>query len=159
MKNYKIEIKWAVIFIVAQIIWMFLEKTFGLYEDHIDQHVIYTNFFAIVAFMIYIFALLDKRKVDFGGYMTYMEGFRSGIIISGVVTLFVPLTQYIVSGVIAPEYFPNMIAHTVEQGQMTQTEAEEYFNMKNYIIQSLIFTPIAGIVTTAIVMIFIKKNR
>jgi hypothetical protein len=159
MKNYKIEIKWAVIFVIAQLLWMVLEKSLGLYEENIAKHETFSNFFALVAFAVYIVALLDKRRTDYDGYMSYMEGFKSGVIISAIVTALVPLTQYIVSGIIAPEYFPNMIAYSVEQGILSQEAAEANFNMKSYIIQSLVFTPIAGIVTTAVVMIFIKKKR
>ncbi len=51
-----------------------------------------TNFFAIIAIAVYVFALLDKRKRDFGGRMTWIQGFVSGVIISIIVALLSPLT-------------------------------------------------------------------
>jgi len=71
MKKNKIEIKWAITFVVMILIWMFLEKMAGLQDEHIDKHSIYTNFIAIPAIAIYVFALLDKRKNFFKGAMTY----------------------------------------------------------------------------------------
>jgi hypothetical protein len=48
MSQYKIEIKWALIFFIVSLIWIFLEKLVGLHDAHIDKHPIYTNFFAIL---------------------------------------------------------------------------------------------------------------
>ncbi len=137
---------------------MVMERIVGLHDVHIDKHPIYTNFVAIPAIIVYVLALLDKRKNFYDGKMTYMQGFISGIIISIIVTIFSPLTQYITSTIITPDYFANVINYSVSQGMMTQTEAEEYFNLKNYMIQVLIGTPIMGIVTAAIVAIFTRKS-
>ena len=158
MNKFKIEIKWSVIFIIMMLLWMVMEKVTGLHDVHIDKHAIYTNFVAIPAIIVYVLALLDKRKNYYDGKMTYMQGFISGLIISIIVTIFSPLTQYITSTIITPDYFINIINYSVSQGMMTQTEAEAYFNLKSYMIQVLIGTPIMGIVTAAIVAIFTRKN-
>ena len=158
MNKFKIEIKWSVIFIIMMLLWMVMEKVTGLHDVHIDKHAIYTNFVAIPAIIVYVLALLDKRKNYYDGKMTYMQGFISGLIISIIVTIFSPLTQYITSTIITPDYFINIINYSVSQGMMTQTEAEAYFNLKSYMIQVLIGTPIMGIVTAAIVAIFTRKT-
>ena len=158
MKKIEIEIKWAIIFVVMTLIWMILEKVAGLHDEHIDKHLIYTNFIAIPAITIYVFALLDKRKHFYKGAMTYKQGFITGLIITAIVTVISPLTQYITSTIITPEYFPNMIGYSVEIGKMTQEAAEEYFNLKNYLLQVIIGTPVMGILTTAILAIFTRKK-
>lgn len=158
MEKFKIEIKWAFIFMGMMLSWMILERLFGLHDTHIDKHAIYTNFVAIPAILIYVFALLDKRKTDFNGSMSYKQALISGLIITFIVTIFTPLTQYLTTAVITPNYFNNIIDYSVTTGQMTQEEAEAYFNTKNYIIQSTIFTPVMGIITTLIVGLFIKKT-
>jgi len=158
VRKIKIEIKYAIIFVVMILIWMFLEKMAGLHAEHIDKHFIYTNFIAIPAITIFVFALLDKRKNFYRGAMTYKQGFITGLIITAIVTVLSPLTQYITSTIITPEYFPNMISYSVETGKMTQEAAEEYFNLKNYLLEILIGTPIMGIMTTAIVAIFTRKK-
>lgn len=159
VQKYKIEIKWAFIFIAMMLSWMVLERIFGLHDTHIDQHATYTNLVAIPAILVYVFALLDKRKTDLSGFMSYGEALKSGVIITLIVTIFTPLTQYLTTSVITPDYFNNVIDYAVTQGQMTQEDAEAYFNTKSYIIQSTIFTPVMGVVTTLIVSLFTKKNR
>jgi len=158
MNKYKIEIKWAFIFMVMMLIWMYIEKLVGLHNQHIDKHYIYTNFVAVFAIIVYVFALLDKRKNFYQGKMTYKQGFISGLIISLIVTFFSPLTQYVTSEFISTEYFSNMINYAVSEGKMTLVEAENYFNLKSYLIQVIIATPIMGIITTAIVAIFTKMK-
>lgn len=159
LKNFKTEIKWALIFVAVALTWMLLEKVAGLHDTHIDKHAIYTNFFAIPAIAVYVFALLDKRKNDYNGVMNYKQGFLSGLIITLIVTLLTPVTQYIISGIITPDYFANIIEYSVQQEEMTREAAEDYFNTKSYIIQGLIGTPVMGVLTTAVVAFFTKKEK
>ena len=157
MKNISIEIKWAIIFVIISLLWVLLEKKAGLHNENIDQHATYSYLFAIPAIALYVIALLDKRRNHYGGFMTYKQGLISGLIITLIVTLLSPLTQYITSTFIATDYFPNIIKHTVNQGKMTQSEAEGYFNLKSYIWQSFLGTAMMGIITSAIVAIFTKR--
>lgn len=159
MQNIKIEIKWAVLFILMTLIWMLLEKLFGLHSTHIDKHAFVTNLIAIPAVAIYLFALLEKRNRFYKGVMTYKQGFISGLIITVIITIFSPLTQFITSNLITPEYFPNVINYAVAQGEMTQADAEKYFNLENYIIQGLIGAFAMGILTAAIIAFFVKTKK
>lgn len=158
MKNLKIEIKWAIIFAVMSLFWMVLEKAAGLHDIHIDKHVIYTNFVAIPAIAVYVFALLDKRKQFYDGKMTYMQGFFCGLVITVFVTILSPLTQYITSTIITPDYFENAIAYGISSGKTSPEAAEDFFNLRSYIIQGLIGAPIMGILTTIIVAFFTRKK-
>jgi len=40
-----------------------------------------------------------------------------------------------------------MISYSLETGKMTQEAAEEYFNLKNYLLEVIMRTPIMGIFT------------
>lgn len=158
MKNYSIEIKWAIYFVLMSLIWMALERITGLSSTHIDKHAIYTNFIAIPAIAVYVMALRDKRKNHYAGVMTYKQGFISGMVITFIVTLLSPLTQTFTTLIIVPEFFPNIIKHTVETGAMTQEAAESYFNLQSYIMQGLAGAPIMGFMTTAIVALFTQSK-
>ncbi len=158
MKKNGIEIKWGILFVVIQLLWMLGERVAGLHDENIEYHAKVTNFFALVAIAVYVVALFDKRKNDLNGKMTWKQGFFTGLIITAVVTILTPLSQYITSTVISPNHFQNMISYTVDNGKMTQEAAEAYFNLKSYLIQSVIFAPLVGIVTSAIVAIFIRKK-
>ncbi|MFN8257849.1 MAG: DUF4199 domain-containing protein [Bacteroidales bacterium] len=93
--------------------------------------------------------------------MNYKQGLITGIILSVFIALLSPLTQWITSYVITPEYFPNVIKRSVELGYYkTTVEAEAQFNYPNYAIQGAIGALVMGILTTAIAMIFIRtKNK
>ncbi|MCA1801483.1 MAG: DUF4199 domain-containing protein [Rhodothermaceae bacterium] len=158
MNKYKVEIKRAFIFIGMMLTWMILERLAGLHGSNIDKHAIFTNFIAIPAVAIYVLALLDKRKTDYNGSMTYKQGFMSGLIITVIVTIFSPLIQILIAYVISPDFFANMIVYSVQEGKMTQQEAEAYFNLQSYLVQVLIGTPFMGLITTAVVALFTRKK-
>ncbi len=159
MKKFAIEIKWGVIFSFVSLAWMFLEKRLGWHDENIAQHAIYTNIFAIVAILLYVLALLDKRKNFYNGTMTWSQGFISGIVISVVVAILSPIAQYITHQFITPDYFNNIIEYSVESGAMTREAAEGYFNITSYIIQSFFFALVVGVVTSAIVAYFVKTKK
>jgi len=159
MGKIKLEIKWAFIFIATMLVWMVLEKLVGLHDTHIDKHMYMTNLFAIPAILIFILALREKKKKDYNGQMSYKQGFISGLIITVIVTVLSPLTQWVISTIITPEYFPNVIAYSLETGfHSSLEEAEAYFNLNRYMVQSTIGAFVMGIITTAIVTIFVKTK-
>lgn len=159
MKNIKIEIKWAIYFALMTLAWMLLEKLSGLHGKYIDYHLYLTNLFAIPAIWFMVLALNDKKKNFYHGNMSYRQGLVAGIIVSAFIALLSPLTQWITTYVITPEYFPNVIERSVELGYYkTTAEAEAAFNYKTYAINSTIFAFVFGVVTTAIAMIFIRTK-
>ncbi|MBN7810210.1 DUF4199 domain-containing protein [Algoriphagus sp. H41] len=158
MKNIKIEIKWGVLFILVGLIWMVFEKAMGWHDVHIDKHATYTMLFAPVAIVLYVLALLDKKRNFYRGQMNFKQGFVSGLVVTLVVVVLSPLSQYITSTFITPDYFSNVIAYAVSSGQMEQQAAEEYFNLKSYIIQSTIFAAVMGLLTSAVVAFFVRSK-
>ncbi len=159
MNTIKIEIKWALIFSIMGLLWMVLEKALGWHDEHIDQHMYLTNLFAIPAIIVMVLALKDKKKNFYSGRMSYMDGFKSGLILSLIIAALSPLTQYITSTIITPDYFANAIKASVELGYFATTaEAEANFNLENYMMQGAIGALIMGVVTVAIAMIFIRSK-
>ena len=129
------------------------------HSTHIDKHYYLTNLFAIPAVGIFVLALQDKKKKFYFGQMDFKQGFISGLIITLIVTLFSPITQWIISYVITPEYFPNVIEHSLETGyHETLEEAEAFFNYKNFALQSTIGALVMGIVTSLIVGFFVRTK-
>ena len=159
MKKYSIEIKWALYFILMTLLWMLLEKLSGLHGRYIHLHMILTNLIALPAISLYVLALREKKLKFYNGEMNYKQSFVSGLIITLIVTVFSPVTQLITTYVITPEYFPNVISYAVSIGYMGKEEAELYFSINNYIIQGLIGAPVMGLVTTAIVSIFVRSRK
>lgn len=158
MKSRRIEIKWGIIFIFTTLAWMILEKVLGWHDEKIANHAVNTNFFAIPAILVYVLALLDKKKKFYRGHMNFREGVIAGLFMTAVVALLSPLNQYLISTVITPEYFPNVIEYVVNNGIMTQDAASSYFSLNNYLIQSVIGAVVMGTVTSLAVAFLIKSK-
>jgi hypothetical protein len=158
MKKFATEIKWALLFTLASLLWTVLEKALGWHDASIAKHPIYTNFFAVIAILLFVLALLEKRNKDLGGKMTWFQGVASGMVISVFVAILSPLSQYITHEFITPDYFKNAINYAVENGKMSQNNAETYFSFKSYLIQAAFGALGRGTVTSAIVALFLKKK-
>lgn len=159
MKNIKIELKWAIYFALMSLVWMLLERVTGLHDQYIDYQMYLTNLFAIPAIWFMVLALKDKKRNFFKGMMSYKEGLLSGTILSFFIALLSPLTQWITTFVITPDYFPTVIKRSVELGYYESTAAAEaQFNYANYALNSTIFAFVFGVVTTAIVMLFLRTR-
>jgi hypothetical protein len=61
--------------------------------------------------------------------------------------------------VITPDYFANVIEYSLSPGYYeNRVDAEAYFNLKNYMIQSVVGALIMGVVTTAVVAFFLRAK-
>lgn len=145
---------------ITLLLWMVLEKQIGLHDEYLEWHQYVTLLYIIPAIWIYVLALKDKKRNFYNGEMNFKQGFISGLIISLIVTLFSPLNQWIISEVITPDYFKNVIAYSVETGyHENMEEAEAQFNLETYIVQSTIWALVMGIITSALVALFVKTKK
>jgi hypothetical protein len=157
MKSLRIEIKWAIIFSVMGLAWMLMEKLLGWHDKYLDQHMYLTMLFIIPAAWVTVLALKDKKKNYYHGVITYKQGLISGLILTVLIVLISPGTQWITSYVITPEYFPNVIKRSVELGYYaTEAEAAGQFNYANYAMQGAIGGLMMGALTVAIAMVFLR---
>jgi uncharacterized membrane protein YjgN (DUF898 family) len=158
--KYKIEIKWALIFSLFSLLWILGEKVAGFHDPNrnLTLQPFVTMLILIPNLLIYYWALKEKKTKYFGGRMNFAQGFKTGIFITGVITILTPLVQYIISTIITPDYFENVIQYLVSHNEMTLEDARAQFNLKNYMITSTVFGAIFGIITSAI-MAFLLKNK
>ena len=157
MGKFSTEIKWGLIFFVVALLWMYFEKLMGWHGEKIDKHATYTLLFMPIAILIYVLALREKKKNN-DGLLSWKEGFKAGLVIALVVAVLSPLSQYLVHNVISPDYFGNVIKYSVDNGFLTQEQAEANFNIKSYMWQSVIGAIGAGAITSAIVALFIRNR-
>lgn len=157
-QRYILELGWALIFVFAMFLWMLLERIVGLHSVHIDVHPIYTNLFAIIAVGIYIFALRQKRERFYAGQMTWRQGFYCGLVITLIVALLTPLTQWVVHTLITPHFFVNAATYAIETNVMEASEAAAYFNLGAYIVQAFFGALIMGAVTASVVAFFVRTR-
>lgn len=159
MSNYRIELKWAAIFVATLLLWSVLELLFGFHDEHIDQHPVVSMFFMVPAILIYALALKQKKYKYYGGNISFAQGFKSGLIITLLVSIVNPGTQWVISYVITPDYFENAIKYTIENGFDTPENAKEFFTYESYVVQGTLFALIMGIVTSSVVALIIKSKK
>lgn len=158
MKNLRTEVKWALIWGASLLIWMALERAFGLHDQHIEYHYKVTSIFLVVVVVIYVMELLEKRRVAYGGRMTYKQGLTSALIFTLIITILSPVLQVVISEVITPDYFYNIRNYVTEEGMMTEEEARKQYSLGNYLIQSTVGTLVSGAVLSLILPAFLKKS-
>ena len=84
--------------------------------------------FAPFAIFVYLLEMREKRRRVYGGKMTRLQGFISGVILSFFVALLSPLAQYITHNYITQQYFNNVIEYSVTNDLMTRTKANIYWH-------------------------------
>ncbi|PZD79523.1 DUF4199 domain-containing protein [Mesonia sp. K7] len=158
MKNFRTEVKWAVIFTLFTLLWMWMEKSVGLHDELISQHAMYTMLIIIPYVILFYFALREKKYKDYNGNITWQQAFLSGSVVAIIIAILAPLAQYITSTYITPNYFANATAYAIESG-MSKESAQMYFNLKSYIIQAVFSSLAMGITTSAIVALFVRNKK
>jgi hypothetical protein len=157
MKKFATEIKWGIRYAFLWILWLFIEKSSGYYEAKISDHALYSALFTFVTLFVYFVALKEKKNTFFKGEMTWKQGCITGIFLTVVMTVLTPFCQIIFHKAIAPEFFPNMIAYSMSNGNSRET-AENYFSLSNYILQSAFGTLSLGVVLSAVVALFLQTK-
>lgn len=138
-------------------LWTALERLCGLHDEHIARVRFYTNFFIIPLIFLYLAALIDKRRIDYNGQITFRQGFRTGLVLTAILAALSPLTQYVIAKVVSPHFFENAIALVVSQDLIPEEEARKFFSLGNYIRHSILTTPLFGMLITLFVAIIAPK--
>lgn len=163
MKNYSIEIKWTLRFILLVLAWAIGEKFAGLHDVYIDKYALYSNLFIIPAFLFYYLALAEKKKVIYNGQMTWTQGFVSGVVLSFFIAILMPIAQLVIYKSITPHFFETIIDYKTKSPllkyHMSLKDAQSYFSLKSYMIQSVFSALSMGIITGAIVSLFIRTKK
>ncbi|KKO48016.1 membrane protein [Arsukibacterium sp. MJ3] len=158
MQKYLTELRWGVIFTLVMLLWLWLEHIVGLHGAYIEHHATYTNLFAIPAILIFVLALRQKKRRDHNGMMRWKQGIVAGLLITLVVVVLSPVSQWLFHTFISPDYFANVQAYAVTEQMMTPDEAAAYFTLSSYIVQSLIGAAVMGTVTSVIVAFFLRSR-
>ena len=158
MNKFAIEFRWAIIFSVMMLLWMVFEKNMGWHDAHIDKQAIYTNFFGVFAIVTYFLAINQKKKIYYKGNMNWTQGFLSGLLLSFFIAIISPIVQYVTFTYITPDFFKNFIVYAVERKIYDAAAAEAYFSMNSYIIQGIAGSMSMGVITSALVALFVKSK-
>lgn len=159
--KYTIELKWAILFSLLSLLWILGEKVVGLHDPnrYLTLQPYVTMFILIPNLLLFYWAIRERRETTYSSNFGFQDGFKSGIIMTGFITILTPLVQYIISTVITPNYFENVIHYVVDKNMMTLEKAEQQFNLENYMIKSTVFSALFGLVASAIMAYLLKQNK
>lgn len=158
MKNLKIELKWAIIFTIATLAWMLLEKTLGWHDEKIANYDWLTLLFLPFIVLMYVLALREKRRRYYNKKNTWKQAFLSGLMVSVFAAALSPLAQYITHNYITPEFFVKVKDYSVTNKLMTVNAVNDYYNITNYIMQAALSSLIGGAIISAILAFFMKRD-
>lgn len=158
MKKLYIELKWAVIFTIALLCWILFEKTLGWDNEQILEHWWLTLLFIPFAILIFLLALREKRRRVYDRKMTWMQGFVSGLIISIIVALLSPLTEYIAYNIFTPEYFNAIAESSVTNDLMARSKMNSILKINSYRWQSAFGLFGFGILVSVVSAFFVRKK-
>lgn len=158
MKKFAIEIKWGIRYFFAYLVWVYVEKISGYYSEKIDDYLAYSMLFYVIAIFIYVLAINDKKKNYFNNQMDWKQGAVTGVFMTIVIAILMPLCQIVMHKGMAPEFFPNMINNTILKGG-TRENAEAFFNLSSFIFQSIFSALSFGVVISAIVAYFLQTKN
>lgn len=162
MKDFRIELRWGILFSFVLMGWMFLEKQMGWHTTHIDGQLGKHFLVLIIMFIIVFYAgIREKRDSFYKGSITWKRAFISGAMIAVLITVLSPFVQFFIYHYISPDYFKNMIDYQMnkEKFPMKKESAEMFFTMKGYIIQA-VFTDLSfGLMTSAILALFLRTDK
>jgi hypothetical protein len=156
--SMKIEIKWGLIFSLVALLWVVLEYAVGLHGRYISWHPYLTNLFVIPAFIMMFLAIREKQRV-LGGSITFKEAFLCGLGVSVIVAILAPAIQYIFHRFINPSFFENAVNYAVGSGKATPEQANAYFNLQSYMLQSSLGALVAGVITSLIIAAILRSKN
>lgn len=158
IQRYIHEIKWALIFIVALILWVFAERLLGFHSVRLQYQALVSGLFTLVAVLIYVLALGQKRQQYYLDHMTWQQGFYCGFIITLIITILTPLVQLLIHTVVTPHFLTNMITYTAELEGIEPAAAAVRYNLGSYVIQAMLSALVMGIVLSAIIAFFVRTR-
>uniref|UniRef100_UPI00404980E0 DUF4199 domain-containing protein n=2 Tax=Flavobacterium sp. TaxID=239 RepID=UPI00404980E0 len=158
MKQFSIEFRWAFTYLLAQTLWIMLEKTLGFHQEKIQYQPVFSMLFIFVLILIYTLAIREKKAKVYQGNMTWREGFVSGLMLTLIMALFTTMTEYTKHNVISPYFLDNMKALILKEGKMSVENANEFFSFSNTLSQSIFYVISVGVVITSIVSLIVRSK-
>lgn len=160
MKSFKIELRWAILYSLAIMVWGIIEQKLGWHDAHINYqlplHLLAT---IIIMTVVLIVMIKQKRNNYYKGKMEWKQGIVTGGKFAVIAAALSVLTQYFIYHYISPDFFSHAIDYVTNKDQypMSLKDAKEIFSMKSYIVQGIQDCFSFGLVIAAIVSFALKK--
>jgi len=162
------ELKYGIFTSFLLFIWMILVYTLIIPNFH--QSKMFIGFLALIfpAIGIY-FGIKERRDKTNFGFIKFKDAFRTGIVITFILTVMIVLFTYVYYKYVNPDYV-NEVAYETEKALMQENlkreiidaeiaEAKYKFRFDIQIIQQLLYVLIGGTLISAIASFLLKKEK
>ncbi len=163
-----IELKYGLFVSFLLFIWMTIEYTLL-----VPNYYIIGSYIGIIAILIPIVGIYrgikERRDKSNFGYIRFKDAFRTGIVITFIIAVFVVLFTYVYYSFINPD-FVNYLAAATEKNLIQKNAGRDeinaavtvvryQFSFNVQIIQQLLFVLLGGATITLIVATLLKKVK
>jgi len=157
----KVAIKWAAFYIVVSIVLTYVYQFLKVDATSGIKYVAY------IPFIAFLLLSLKEYKDQFnGGYLTFGEGFVTGLKYTIITSIVMGLFIYIYWTILSPQMYQQVIDKSREQmeakGNMTSDQIDasmQYLTAGLLTIIATVFSIIGGIIISLIAAAIFKKER
>ena len=151
MTNFRIEVRFGVLYSLLMLLWLSLEFMIGLQDKYIPLHP-YINIlsFIIIPAVCIRLGLNDKLEAQ-DGKLTFRQAFTTAFLIIFFASILSIPCQIVFHKLINPDFFDDMTQYAIKHADnlkldvsQARRDAEMYFNLTSYIIQSGLLTLVFG---------------
>ena len=156
MRAFKVEIKWAIVIGIVQLLWLLLEYALGFHGKFIGYQAFTSLLFYVPIVMVIFYAIKENMLTLYGGSVNMMQGLKTGFFTTLFAMPLMMIATFFVFQYISTDFFNRLMTLGIEQGQ-NQSDLASYIIMKNYLRQ-LIFFPSMGLLFALIITLILKKK-
>lgn len=159
MNNIGIQLKWAAIITAFACLWAAMEKALG-YHDDFSNIIVTAFFYYIILTFLWAFAFIDKKKsLGKDAVWEFKNALKYGLLLTALLTILSPISQYIIYESISPDYFNNVIKHQLESGNHTKEDLELIHNINFSIRQGVMNSLSLGVIYSALYAWVFKTKK
>lgn len=138
--SYMLEIKYAIMASGFIFLWLILELVLGAHSTNMQ----YYPFFVLGSLFVPAAGILMpiwRRKMYSMQGLRFEEAFKSGLIVTGILTIMLPVIYFIFFNFIGPDLFENIRSFAYSRAHrfglrpnVAMSRAEQLFNLRNYLL-------------------------
>ena len=158
----KTALKWGFLTALLIFLWLSLEYLVGIQTDYIAFHPVITLLTLLIPLLCLHYGLREEKLKD-PRQFSFSKGLLTGLLISGVAAVVGVVGQWAFHTWVNPEFFNSMITYqeskALAQGidvLVARREAEAYYSLESYLLQSVGGALIGGAVVSAILAFFMR---
>ena len=152
----KTELKWAFILGIVTFLWFVLEKISGFDAEFIEYHQTIGYFHLIPFILVYYLALMQKKNLDLGGFMSLIEGVKASALIAILSVPFILVAAYLKVTLLSPDFLDNMMDFMITTG-VDEAVATKAMSLTGFLLATAGYA-LSGFVFGAIISFFLKNK-